>query len=257
MTPSHKFPMPTVSLDLTSSDLLEFRRHGARLLGAAHVSPQRTPPLSGLSLARVVHLRLPLGHRYSPRSDSSPLIGRRSGLPCACLPEPCPGSGEVSQVAVEPLCPCRCHVPRRSRPSSPSRTVECCLRRQVNVSATATLSFSRLAHTGPRTPCLRIKMAVTRHPARLGSARRLPIRRLGVAPTGFARRVSERPGRLPSPRHCISWSLPPASAHPLDCRRLPPARHREPGFGADGRVGGRSSDPHRENARMAKQTGIS
>src|SRR5437879_3062077 len=149
---------------------LEFRRHGPRLLSAAHVSPQQTLPLSGLSLARVAHLGLPLGPRYcgpirllaahqrALRSPLRPLtrglLGKRRGLP-----------GCSRTLA---------HVPMPSTPAAltalaladgrvlPSTT--------MNVSAAATLEFSGLAHIGPRAPCLRIKMAVARHPARLGSS---------------------------------------------------------------------------------------
>ncbi len=157
---------------------LEFRRHGPRLLSAAHVSPQRSPTLSGLSLTRVAPLGLPLGHRYSGpirllaahqqalRSPLRPLTrdlrGKRRGLP-GC-----------SQTLA--------HVPM---PYTPAALTAFALAdgrvlpsTEMNVSAAATSEFSRLAHIGPRAPCLRIKMAVARHPARLGSgavATRLPI----------------------------------------------------------------------------------
>src|SRR6516164_5657559 len=150
----------------------EFRRHGPRLLSAAHVSPRRRPALSGLSLARVALLRLPRGHQYS-----GPIRFPHAHRPTLRSPLRPPtriGSSPRGKHRGLPGCSrTLVHVPMPYTPTAPTVLALadgwCCLRRQVNVSATATLSFSGLARTGPRTPCLRIKMAVTRHPARLGS----------------------------------------------------------------------------------------
>jgi hypothetical protein len=137
-------------------------------------------------------LRLPTRHR-----------GKRGGLPgCSrtLVPVPMPYTPAAPTV-----------LAMADGPVLPSTT--------MNVSAAATLDFSGLAHIGPRTPCLRLHAPVSRDVARLGpggvaSHSPVGIRTPWVRPTSFG----ETWTRLPSPRHCISWSLP--------CSLLPPSYDR-------------------------------
>src|SRR6516225_7627422 len=187
----------------------EFRRHGPRLLSAAHVSPRRRPALSGPSLARVALLRLPRGHQYS-----GPIRlphAHRPTLRSPLRPPTRIGSSPRGKHRGLPGCSrTLVHVPMPYTPTAPTVLALadgwCCLRRpQPSRQPQRWCSFR-----GWHTPAhaLPVYASTCRSPVTWQDsvpARWLAIRRLGLAPTGSARRVSERPGRA---------SLPLATAFP-------------------------------------------
>jgi hypothetical protein len=168
--------------------------------------PSPGSPTGGFPWVRVYGpIRLPHPHRPALRSPLRPPTrhrGKRGGLPgCSrtLVPVPMPYTPAAPTV-----------LALADGPVVPSTA--------MNVSAAAMLDFSELAHIGPRTPCLRLHAPVTRDVARLGpggvaSYSPVGIRTHWVRPTRFG----ETWTGLPSPRRCISWSLPwrspPAPRH--------------------------------------------